>query len=176
MLTQELRALARRHPAALALPSPLLQTLVRAPVVSVEAAPFEAGRVALLATALEHVANTVQPGGAVWTGGASEAPYAAPPPADAPTRSALQRQERALKKMAQTLPRLLDEVRSGGPGGPNGPNGPNGSEGVRRYAEFAVRAAALLLSRLPFVLCANSSVMLGCLIDLLLAETVRRIH
>jgi hypothetical protein len=41
---------------------------------------------------------------------------------------------------------------------------------VRRYAEFAVRAAALLLSRLPFVLCANSSVMLGCLIDLLLAE------
>jgi len=161
MLTQELRALARRHPAALALPSPLLQTLVRAPVVSVEAAPFEAGRVALLATALEHVASTVQPGGAVRTGGASEAPYAAPPPADAPTRSALQRQERALKKMAQTLPRLLDEVRSGGPGG---------SEGVRRYAEFAVRAAALLLSRLPFVLCANSSVMLGCLIDLLLAE------
>ena len=165
MLTQELRALAGRHPAALTLPSPLLHTLVRAPVVSVEAASFEAGRVALLATALEHVANAVQPGGA------SEAPSAAPPPVDAPTRSALQCQERALKKMAQTLPRLLDEVRSGGSGGSaGGPGGSGGSEGVRRYAEFAVRAAALLLGQLPFVLCANSSVMLGCLIDLLLTE------
>ena len=76
--------------------------------------------------------------------------------------------ESSLKQMVQFMPKMISELSSTGGGG-HGHGRPPAvapvSEACARYCELAVGVGGLLLSRLPHVLCQNSGVTVGTLIE-----------
>ena len=76
--------------------------------------------------------------------------------------------ESSLKQMVQFMPKMISELSSTGGGG-HGHGRPPAvapvSAACARYCELAVGVGGLLLSRLPHVLCQNSGVTVGTLIE-----------
>ena len=95
-LSRQLKGLAARH-SFLAQQSPLLGALAAASAIPLGHAAFGEQRSGLLMRTLEHLASTLQP-----------APEGAAPSAQ--LKLQLERHERVLKKMAQLLPRLVEEA------------------------------------------------------------------
>ena len=193
-LTTELRSIAQLDKAAAVPVSPLMHTLsLTTPSASFE--HFVAERDALLST--------------VIGGLASQLPPLPPLPPDADSKRQQQQQqqqqqhkdhEERIKKMAQLLPKLLEECvgsqplphhhhqpqqqqqrPAGGRGGGSVGGGRGGvstsvatgrpSKAAVKYADFAVQLAGLLLSKLPHVMCANTGVAGRTLVDLVVSAS-----
>lgn len=166
-LTAVLRDIGEKNDAGVQDRSLLLRALINAPR-SPTLKQFVDGRTALLLSVIEHMATRL--------------PVGSFNPRDAGY------QERALKKMLQLLPKLLEELEPsrGGRGGSMAPASGRGSSGggrdggsashmevSARYATFAMQLAGRLLSRLPHVLCSNSSVGATTVVDLMVGPLAR---